>query len=486
MTTIPQVAKAMQTILGPVATAAARHSRFVQRRSKLTGARFVQALVFGWLANPHASLEQLCQMAALLGGSIRPQRLAERFTERAADCLEEVLTAALTAVIAADPVAIPLLQRFPGGVWLYDSTVITLPRALAGRWPGCGGSRGLNAALKLQVEHDLLTGHLARLTLQAGRVQDRGTPPPPRAGGLRLADLGYFSLASLRAWSKAGGWWLSQVQARTIVITADGQRWQLSALLAARGGGGLDERVRLGASARLACRLLHPEGTRPVPPAVAAQRREQLVEEARRKGQAVSQERLALCDWTVLATKLAADQVTPAEVLVLARLRWQIELLFKLWKSHNQIDEWRSQQPWRILCEVYAKLLGVVGQHWLLLVGSWPLPDRSLTKAAQTVRTQVVALASAVRRGSQRRLVEAITVLVGTLAAGCRINKSQKLPRTYQLLLALGAVTAEAAAQDRARPPAGPAPIRRTGRSARAPDDAAHRPPAPADPALAA
>lgn len=485
MPTLPQVATAMQTVLGPIADAAARRTGFVQRRSKLTGARFVQTLVFGWLANPQASLENLCQMAATLGVSIRPQSLAARCSEPAARCLEQVLTAAMSAVIAADPVAIPLLRRFPGGVWLYDSTVIVLPRALAGRWPGCGGRRGRNAALKLQVAHDLLTGQVAGLTLQAGRAQDRGALPPPRTGGLRLADLGYFSLPNLRAWSTAGGWWLSQVQAKTRVITADGQAWLLSALLAARGRAGLDEPVTLGVAARLSCRLL----ALPVPPAVAAHRRKQLGEEARRKGQAVSQERLALCDWTVLATNLPADRLTPAEAVVLARVRWQIELLFKLWKSHHRIDEWRSQQPWRILCEVYAKLLGVLIQHWLLLVGCWQVPERSLTKAAQTVRLHVVAMAMAVRRGSRRRLIEAIANLALSLAAGCRMNPRKKLPNAYQLLLALGVVTAQAEAHDRAGPPAAPvraAPGRRP-RCAVTPHVHAPAPAAAsADPALAA
>ena len=50
-----------------VADQAARETGFVQRHSKLSGARFVQALTFGWLGQPDASLGQLAQMAATLG-----------------------------------------------------------------------------------------------------------------------------------------------------------------------------------------------------------------------------------------------------------------------------------------------------------------------------------------------------------------------------------------------------------------------------------
>jgi hypothetical protein len=42
------------------------------------------------------------------------------------------------------------------------------------------------------------------------------------------------------------------------------------------------------------------------------------------------------------------------------RLRWQIELFWKLWKQEGKIDTWRSNKPQRILTEVSAKLLGVI------------------------------------------------------------------------------------------------------------------------------
>ncbi|MEI8165483.1 MAG: hypothetical protein WCG26_03855 [Chloroflexales bacterium] len=48
---------------------------------------------------------------------------------------------------------------------------------------------------------------------------------------------------------------------------------------------------------------------------------------------------------------------------------WQIELLNKLWKRHGEVDETRGRRPARVLAEVYAKCIGMLIQHWLLLTG---------------------------------------------------------------------------------------------------------------------
>jgi hypothetical protein len=99
-----------------------------------------------------------------------------------------------------------------------------------------------------------------------------------------------------------------------------------------------------------------------------------------------------LAGWTVYVTNVPAARLSLAEAFVLGRARWQIELLFKLWKSGGRLDESRSADPWRILGEVYAKLVAMVTQHWLLLEGCWDRPDRSLTRAAQTIREHAVCL----------------------------------------------------------------------------------------------
>jgi len=159
MTTVAQLAEALQTLLTTTADATAQATHFVQRRSKLTGAAFVQALVFSWLANPQATVGARAQAAAVAGVSISPQGLEQRCTERAAVFLEQLLCVAVRTVIAAEPVALPLLQRFTAVV-LQDSSTIVLPDVLAPWWPGCGGSSPEHtaAALKLQVRFDLCRG----------------------------------------------------------------------------------------------------------------------------------------------------------------------------------------------------------------------------------------------------------------------------------------------------------------------------------------
>src|SRR5262252_178998 len=128
MTTIPQVARAMREILTTPAAEAGRATRFVQRASPLSGATFSPTLVFGFLGNSQATLEELTQTAAALGVEVSPQALDQRFTASAAACLHQVLLTAIARVITAEPVAIPLLERFTA-VYVQDSSTIVCPRS---------------------------------------------------------------------------------------------------------------------------------------------------------------------------------------------------------------------------------------------------------------------------------------------------------------------------------------------------------------------
>jgi hypothetical protein len=151
-----------------------------------------------------------------------------------------------------------------------------------------------------------------------------------------------------------------------------------------------------------------------------------LREAAQDKGRQVSAVRLRLAAWTLFVTNVPAEHLMLREALVFGRLRWQIELLFKLWKSQGRVDESRSTNPWRILCEVYAKLLAMLLQHWIFLVSLWTYQDRSLTKAAQTVQKHARHLASAF--ANVQRLGRALTIVTHCLTEGCRMNRRKKHP----------------------------------------------------------
>lgn len=434
-TTIAQLAAALQGLFSTTAERIARETQFVQRQSALTGAAFAQALVTAWLANPQASEEQLAQAAAAVGVTITAQGLVARFTRPAAELMRRLLEAAVGQAVAAHPAMLAILNRFCG-VYIQDSTTITLPDALVELWQGSGenGSNQTVAGLKVQVQWDYNSGQLSQLVLQDGCAQDRDAPlqdAPLPAGALRLADLGYFSLPVLTRLSGQAVYWLSRPQVNTLLWTPDGRCVDLVTLLHGQAAAQAEMAVGLGKEQRLPCRLLAVR----VPQEVADRRRQALHKEARRQGQAVSQARLALAGWTILVTNVPCARLTLPEALVVMGCRWQIELLFKLWKSHGQVDQSRSHHPWRILTEVYAKLLAMVVQHWLFLVGHWSLFERSLFKAAQTVRSHAMHLAT--HFASLAQLEEAITSIGRCLRAGCRINKSRSAPRTYQRLKAL-------------------------------------------------
>ncbi len=170
-----------------------------------------------------------------------------------------------------------------------------------------------------------------------------------------------------------------------------------------------------------------------VAPSVAEARRRKRRAAAKREGRQPPAATLALADWTVYVTNVPAERLTLADACVLGRARWQVELLFKLWKQHGHLDTSRSSQPWRVLCEVYAKLIALVIQHWLLLLGCWDRPDRSLVRAAQTVREHALGLVQAL--GQPARLRQALAALVRCLGVGCRIAKRAARPSAYQLWL---------------------------------------------------
>jgi hypothetical protein len=431
-TIIPEIAEAMWDVLTIEANHAGRESQFIKRKRKLSGASFVQSLVFGYLAKPSATTEELRQAASAVDVEITRQGIDKRFGPESAQCLEMVLRASVRQVIKAAPVDVDILKRFTA-VHLVDSSTLVLPDSLSDIWQGCGGNSETHtqSSVKICVDIDLLRGTLDGPILQSGRRHDRQALSKHQdlaAGSLVIRDLAYFDLDEFEQIEAENRYYLSRLKAKTKLFTEAGEPLDLVAYLDETSANEIDQAIQLGLEKRLDCRLLAVR----VPEEVAEQRRKRLEEDARKKSQPISQERLALIHWTIYVTNVPPELLSMEEALVLGRSRWQVEILFKLWKSDGQIDESRSENPWHILTEFYAKLIAMVIQHWLLLTELWDHPDRSLHQASQLIQKHAFHLVSMFDQFEG--LCRAIQVVQRGLA-GCRMTKCKSKRHTYELWL---------------------------------------------------
>ncbi len=426
------LATALQTLLTNDADTAAKESGFIARKRKISGAGFVQTLVFVWMSDPHAMLEDL---AAPLGVAL--QSLHERLNSKAVDCLQRVLRKAMALVFTGRPETIPLLRRFTEVV-LEDSTSVRLPASLAGKYPGCGGSspEAGKAGLKVMAQIEIITGEVRLIEPAAGRASDRtlhASLPPLPPGSLRLTDLGFFDLERLEHDTAQGISWISRVPARLRIQSAGEPAWNVDQWLQRQMSDRVDTLVTLGSKGRrLTCRLVAIR----TPPEVAQVRLERLEKTLKKKGRKPSEAQRVLCQWTVLITNLLdTERFSMEQLWVLYRVRWQIELMFKRWKSGGGLGQSRGRLADRVLCEFLAKLLAVLIKHWATLLRGGPLCVVSATRAGARVKKRALRLAEALGSGELEQVVQVLKLLKKDLD---RLPKRPRRarPTTRQLLYA--------------------------------------------------
>lgn len=338
---------------------------------------------------------------------------------------------------------------------MQDGTSISLPAELRDEWRGCGGStpEAGQSSMQVQVRLDLARGGMQGPWVQEGRAAERSGPPheaPLPQGCLYNVDAGYFTLTEMRAHGKSGCYWLTAANAGTLLIDERGQCWDLVSFLRAQTGEEVDVQVFLGKHERLPVRLL----ARRVSAEQAERRRKNATGIVARRAKGVqrpnackrratggrrqrtrrktSKARLQLLGWTIVITNVPKEMLSLDEVLVLARCRWQIELCWKLWKQVGKVDTWRSAKPYRILTEIYAKLLGCLITHWLTLLECWQAPNRSMVKARQVMQWMAPVLALGV--AGVEPLETVVQRTSSSMASGCTVNSRRKRPAAYQLI----------------------------------------------------
>lgn len=433
MRSISQVAKALHEVFGNCADEADQATQVVQRTRKLTPRILARTFVLAYLQNPEARSTHIAAMAANIGVDVSPQAVDQRFTPRLAAFFEHLFRRMTRVVVGADKALAPLLERFTRVVVL-DSTTIALPDTQRERFRGCGGAAGRGeAALKLQTELDLRTGALRSIRIEEGRQTDVATVlqhAPAEKGLLRIADLGYFSLSVFAALAGAGAFFLSRAQYHTS-LWIDGRKTGLVDWLKGCGEAIVDREVELGAGQRLACRLIAWR----LPAEMVAQRRRKLRRKHQKKtGGTPCQAALEACGWMFLVTNVPPERMSVTEAAVLYRSRWQIELLFKRWKSLGHIDRFEPEGDIAGMVKFWVRLCAVLAQHWLTVAAAWsPERNLSLSRITRLTREVAVQLGWALSLPGRRRLEEVVELLARMARSACRRNKRSQ-PGTFELL----------------------------------------------------
>lgn len=363
---LEQVGNETMAFAGNDVEVVARATRFVQRSSVLSGRAFLQVLIFGFLAKDSLSLNSLAQVCADIGIDISAQGLDQRITDKAVAFLERMFSRAVNMFKNQLPLPLPILQQF-NGIYLTDSSVIALPDSMAEDYPGCGGN-GPKASLKIQLVFEFLCGNLIQIALRPGREPDQSYRDYIQAipeGALSILDLGYFVLDAFRdVVNDRRAFFLSRFRTRTGLLTPEGEPFNLLERLRSGPRVPVEFPVLMGKQAkhRLPCRLI----ALPVPQEVADRRRQAARAKAKRQKAIPNKETLALMDWTLFVTNVPEDMLSIPQVAILYSVRWQVELVFKLWKSHCGLRRVAGFRRERILVELYGKLIGAVLTHFLI------------------------------------------------------------------------------------------------------------------------
>jgi hypothetical protein len=419
----------------------AKDTGFCQRKRQLSGSVFAKAVVFSLLEKPASSLQDFADFAGEhLHVHVSHNAFEQRFNDKAPAFFAALFAEALSRCFSARAALLPLLRRF-NGVFLRDASCISLPASLAQLFPGRKGKGGKpSAALKLVLEMELTTGQFTEIEVLPGLDNEKTAQiaaKPLPAGSLLLEDMGFLDGERLREYILQGVYFLSRVPAWTAFFEKQAgvkgyQRLDVVKWLRQAQGWRLERQVYVFHEQKLALRLLAVR----VPPEVAEQRRERVRQEAKERGRPVSQKKLDMCEWNVLVTNAPPELISASEGWEMRRVRWQIELVFRVFKSEGGLGKTQARSVERVLSELYAKLLALLVQRWVLLAAGYQQLRHSGQPAARRVKKRAGSLLRAL--GSARELGEQIKGLAQQLKA-CKIQKRHKKPSTLDRLAALDA-----------------------------------------------
>jgi hypothetical protein len=354
----------LQQLFRTVAEQTAQLTAWMKRRSKLTGPLFFQTLILGWMDQPEASLNDLALFCHKINPQLQvsPQALDQRINPEAVQFFRRMLAESLSRLKEKYLLEIHLLNAF-SHIYLLDSTTISLPDSLKEVFPGSGGDAAASG-LKVQLLLEFLSGRYRLLEVKPATAPDQSYGPQILSAlqpeSLTLMDTGYFNAPFFSAIAERPAYFLSRLPANIAIFESlarqQGEALDLDRLLTQAAATPFEMEAVICGGHPLACRLIFL----PVAPEVAAERRRRAKAKARRQGRQIRPATLQRLDWSIFTTNVSTSLLSAQTIATVFRLRWAVELTFKLWKSYAQLNRVAGKRPERVLCEFYAKLIGLV------------------------------------------------------------------------------------------------------------------------------
>ena len=331
---------------------------FCQRTSPLAPEVFFDLLFYAVSLSQNSSLEYLVSyLDTQYGIQIRKQSLDARFTERTVDFVKAVLSRLLSEQFSGMLFSADFLSPYHH-VRVKDSTTFKVPSHLANHYKG----RGDTAGISIQYEFDLKTGKFLDLTLnEAVRNDQRDAQETTDSIGkddLIIRDLGYFSTGVLKTIVEKEAYFLSRLQSATGVYDKKGVEVDFKELYTFMTKNGIEkceQKVFIGKD-RLAVRL----AIGIVPPSVYEQRVRRKEKEEKQRGCQMKDRTRFLLHFNLFVTNVEAEKLPMENILPLYRFRWQIELMFKNWKSVFSIHKLQKMKENRYITMLYTRLILIV------------------------------------------------------------------------------------------------------------------------------
>jgi hypothetical protein len=177
---------------------------------------------------------------------------------------------------------------------------------------------------------------------------------------LIVRDLGYFSISTFKAIDLAGAYFLSRLKAGVhfYLNEKDKEPLDLSEYLKRKiffDVNVIEVKGYLGKEKVPARLVIYRQSEE-----VTNQRRRIANKQSRKKGETLSKNKKLLLSFSIFVTNAPITILSTSSVGTIYRLRWEIELIFKRWKSQINIDYLKGINKNRIDCMIWGRLCMVI------------------------------------------------------------------------------------------------------------------------------